>query len=208
MFPKVDPNPPVLIEDTIRKIKYFQVGQEVHLNLQELLKLEEGWETEKEVIWQGPVPIIGHVDAIYRKDNLVVAVEIKPTHSEKPTPFDYNIRQLKYYLAMLNANYGILPYVMVGANPKEHFVKYLITFDYKNERNEILTRLEADAAELQRGSDAGRPELVKHAAKDPAFITYGKNWLCSSCEYKKECDEMRLEAGNFLIRWRISIKEG
>lgn len=139
------------------------MGQEVHLNLQELLKSEEGWKCEQEVIWQGPsVSIIGHVDAIYRKDDLVVAVEIKTTHSDKPTPFEYNVRQLKYYLAILkDANYGKLLYIRVGANPKEHFIEHLVTFDYSSERTFILQRLETDAAELQRGITEQNLALVK-----------------------------------------------
>jgi hypothetical protein len=136
----------------------------VHLNLQELLKKDEGWECEQEVILQSPgsVSIIGHVDAVYRKDGLVVAVEIKTVHSDKQTPLAYNVRQLKYYLAMLNADYGILLYVKVGPNIKEHFVEHLVTWDYRNECRDILAKLEADAVELQRGIDEKNPAIISH----------------------------------------------
>jgi hypothetical protein len=36
---------------------------------------------------------------------------------------------------------------------KDYFVEYLIRWDYANERRDIIQRLEADAAELQRGID-------------------------------------------------------
>jgi hypothetical protein len=102
-FEKLDPNPTLLNEDTIRRVKYFHVDQEVHLNLQELLKSVDGWECEQEVIWKSPtaVTVIGHVDAVYRKDGLVVAVEIKTTHSDKPTSFSYNVRAQPLRLALV-----------------------------------------------------------------------------------------------------------
>lgn len=93
---------------------------------------------------------------------------------------------------------GILLYVRVGANPKEHFIEHSVTFDYSSERMDILQRLEKDAAELQRGITEQNPSLVKHSARDPTYIYYGTNWLCNKCPYKNDCDAMRRQAGEFV----------
>jgi hypothetical protein len=46
-----------------------------------------------------------------------------------------------------------------------------------------LTRLEADAAELQRGIDEKNPALVGHIAKNRDYInTFGYNWMTISGE--------------------------
>jgi hypothetical protein len=106
----------------------------------------------------------------------------------KEGPYPHHIIQLKNYMAILNAPYGKLLYMILGyPNVKSYFPEYLITFR-PNERQEILVKLERDAAELQRGIDEKDPSLVGHIAKNPEFINkWGYNWMCSGCPYKKQC---------------------
>jgi hypothetical protein len=69
----------------------------------------------------------------------------------------------------------------------DYFPEYLVLWDYPNEPRDILTKLEADAAELQRGTDEKNPAFVGHIAKDSAYINFGRNWLCSSCPNESRC---------------------
>ena len=88
---------------------------------------------------------------------------------------------------------------------KDYFPEFLITFDYKNEPQEILGKLERDATEL-RSIDEKNPALVGHAAKDPSFMNYGENFLCSNCPYKEACDTMRRNSGEFKEQVEQAIK--
>ena len=214
-FERLDTNAPVADE---KKIKYFYAGEEKHRNLQALLG---DWECEKEIVWNGgstfAVPIVAHPDAVYRQeDGTIVVAEIKTTESTRVSkqattkgPYPHHIKQLKAYMAILGAQYGKLLYMILGyPNVKEYFPEYLVTFQYADEKKEILQKLKVDAAELQHGIDSKNPALVGHIARDKTFITYGRNWLCNSCPYRNQCDTMRAEAGEFKeqVRQATSIK--
>lgn len=112
-------------------------------------------------------------------------------------------------MAILGARYGVLFYMIIGYTKqiKDYFVEYL--GDYPNEPHNIIRRLEADAAELQRGIDENNPAIVGHIARDSTYINFGRNWLCSSCPYESKCTTMRRDAGEFTeqIRRATSIKQ-
>ena len=169
-----------------------------HRSLQELLG-EDEFKFEKEIVWNGgPVPIRDHPDAIHKESGTVI--EFKTTESTRileEGPYPHHLRQLKSYMSILDAAVGKLSYILMGyfKGLKEYFPEHLVTLE-ENEKKEILSKLERDAAELQYGIAVGRPELVQHITKDPEYINqYGYNWMCSSCPYRKECEKMRAEAG-------------
>lgn len=161
--------------------------------------LGDEFECGKEVVWNGPVPVIGHPDAIHKNDGAVI--EFKTTESTrviKEGPYSYHIAQTKAYMTLLNAPYSKILYLILGyPNVKEYFPEYLVTFSYKNEPRAILTKLEADAAELQRAIDQKDPSLVGHIGKHSDYIRFGRNWLCANCPYEKQCTQMRADAGEF-----------
>jgi hypothetical protein len=66
----------------------------------------------------------------------------------------------------------------------------LATTSNKNERQEILDKLESDAAELKNGIKQKRLDLIGHIAKDRQH-----NWLCKISPYFDKCRNMRIEAG-------------
>jgi hypothetical protein len=76
----------------------------------------------------------------------------------------------------------------------------LITFG-PGERQKILEKLEADAAELQYGIDSRNPGLVGHIAKDKMYHnSRNENWMCKDCLFKNRCLMMRHDSGEFKNR--------
>lgn len=119
------------------------------------------------------------------------------------------MRQIKCYMSLLGADYGKLLYILEGTLPKtitDPFIEYLITWNYANEPADIIKRLEAGAAELQKGIDQNNPDVVGYIFNNPEYIKFGNNWMCNRCEYRAPCDVMR--ASEFAERWlATSIKQ-
>lgn len=190
-----------------RKIKYFLNGQFQHENLQSILG--EDFETEKEIKFNG---VVGHVD-IYIK-SLNIPIEVKTTESAIVCNNykEHNAEQLRDYMAVLGSPYGIIFYIIMGQfNVSTFFPQYYIEMT-DDERKKRLTSLIDRAANLQKGIILGRPENVWHSAYNENFFSWRKiterepdgklvkvsrkiNWLCDSCDHKKECYEMRVKSG-------------
>jgi PD-(D/E)XK nuclease superfamily len=192
----ISDTPPVADE---RKIKYYHGGEQRHRELQNLLGKD--FEIEKEVIWTGEsgIKIVGHIDAYHKETGAVV--ELKTTESTKVLkegPYPYHIAQAKMYMSMVNAPYAKIFYNILGY-PKvdNYFPEFLITFDYRAERDEILQRIEKEALELNNGIKSKDASLVGHIARYPDFLKYGRNWLCSKCEFQPSCTAMRCKANEF-----------
>ena len=139
-------------------------------------------------------------------------VEFKTTESTRvlKEPYEHHVKQLKFYMSVLGSPYGKLLYMLLGYSNKieNYFPEYLILFNYKRERDEILHEIETKAVELQNGIDHKDPSLVKHIAANQTFIRYGRNWLCSDCPYQKSCNDMRAKAGEFAAQARKAEEEG
>jgi hypothetical protein len=172
----------------MKKIKYFMGGEWKHRALQELLGDE--YDCEKEIIWEGKsgIKIVGHADAVHKQTGVVV--EFKTTESTKVTqaPYIHHVNQTSAYMSILNAQYGKILYMVLGypraSQIETYFPEYLITFDYANQKREILDKLERDALELQAGIDAKDPSMVGHIARENMYLRYGHNWMCADCPFE------------------------
>ncbi len=179
-------------------LMYFASGEFEHQKLQSILGAD--FDCEREIIWKD---IVFHPDVIYKPDNAVIEIKTARTDTVIKEPKTTHIKQLKYYMAVIGANYGILQYIILNKY-ENMFPSHFVTFKDERERQEILDKLERDALELEGGIVAGKPEYVGHIAADldymiktPAGKSTGRNWLCSGCEFKDRCDIMRAEAGEF-----------
>ena len=186
-------------------LMYFCSGEFQHQKLQSILGPD--FDCEREIIWNG---IIFHPDIIHKQDNVVIEIKTARTDSVIKEPKESHLRQLKYYMSVLNSPYGILQYIILNKY-EQMFPSHIITFKDEREKNEILTRLEADAAELQYGIDSKDPSKVGHIATSWDYMikingkSTGRNWMCSGCDFRKECDEMRASAGEFKARNMVAI---
>ena len=119
-FEKLDTDLPAVDE---KKIKYYWSGEYKQRALQELLGSDD-FDCEKEVIWNGgPVRIIAHPDAIYKKDGAVIefkttestrvikikskSTELTESRSRSTGPYPHQIKQIKAYMSILGTPYGI-----------------------------------------------------------------------------------------------------
>lgn len=185
-------------EFTEQTLMYFCSGEFQHQKLQSLLGAE--FDCEKEIIWND---IVFHPDVIWKPQNVVIEIKTARTDSVIKEPKVTHIDQLKFYMAVLNAPYGILQYIIM--NKYENcFPVHYITLEH-DEREKILEQLVTDAEELRAGIELKDASLVQHKANDPKYIQklpsgYEYNWLCKGCQFKTQCDEMRAKAGEFQKR--------
>lgn len=193
-------------------LMYFCSGEFQHQKLQSILG--PAFDCEREIIQNG---IIYHPDVIHRADNAVIEIKTARTDAVIKEPKATHIKQLKFYMAVLNSPYGILQYVILNKY-EDMFPSHLVTFKDERERQEILARLEADAAELQYGIETKNPAVVGHIATDWDYMikfkdkngetrSKGTNWLCKSCEFRTKCDTMRAESGEFKAKTLEAISK-
>lgn len=186
-------------EFTEQTLMYFASGEFQHQKLQSLLG--EEFDCEKEIIWND---IVFHPDVVWKPHNVVIEIKTARTDSVIKEPKAGHIRQLKYYMAVLNAPYGILQYIIMNKYDKDLFPVHYITLEH-DEREKILEQLQADGEELRAGIELKDPSLVGHIARNEEYIQrlpsgYEYNWLCKGCQFKEECNEMRAKAGEFQRR--------
>jgi len=109
------------------------------------------------------------------------------TMSEPPPAS--NVKQLLYYMAMTDKNYGRLLIQYMNQKKKSPWRE----IDYYRTKEELAAiRQEiAHRARLYKiARDAKDPSLALHVANDP-----DEKYLCKMCPYKSPCDEMRRKAG-------------
>ena len=98
---------------------------------------------EKEIVWtRGGIDIIGHPDAIWKQDHVIVEVKSTTSVGVLKKPFKNHVHQISAYIAMTGAPYGKLFYIILGQpDVKNPFPEYLISLT-NEEREKILTDLE------------------------------------------------------------------
>lgn len=178
-------------EFTENTLMYFASGEFQHQKLQEILGDE--FDCEREIIWND---IVFHPDVVWKGQNVAIEIKTARTDSVIDTPKPTHVKQLKFYMAVLNSPYGILQYIILNKY-ENMFPCHYVTIE-ADERKQILNDLVVDGEELRAGIDLRRPDLVGHVARNPAYMTeWGGNWLCRGCQFKQECDRMRENAGEF-----------
>lgn len=166
VFRKLDPKP-----ITDRELSSFAFGEGAHLAVQRLATTGVSI-AEKEIHLEG---VQGTVDLF---DS--VPIEIKTVRSKDDSVRSFHITQLKYYMAMVGSNVGILFYLMVNDydNPFRFRTITLNNEELDQTRKEILER--ADQYNKAMGSrDAF---MAPHIKKDRKLL-----WKCDYCKYKTPC---------------------
>lgn len=175
---------------TPRELNFFTSGRAIHDAIQTIAKVNEGmFEIEKEVslhMGDSTGIIQGHVDLYDIKNN--VPIECKSSRTkEMKTPKKFHVDQLKYYMAMLDADNGKLFYQCLMHFDDHPFFEFEITMD-KDERVAKLELMKALGDVYKRNLDAKTPFNVAGVMDDPDL-----NWLCKSCPYLEQCKKDKEE---------------
>ena len=147
------------------------------------------FEIEKEVLIDG---VSGHVDLYDIKNN--VPIECKSSRTkEMKQPKKSPVDQLKYYMAMLDADNGRLFYQCLMHFDDHPFFEFEVTMD-KDERSAKLELMKALADVYKRNLEAKTPFNVQGVLDDPDL-----NWLCCqrdgtpNCPYYQQCLDHKKE---------------
>ena len=178
VFKEIDPVPL-----TDKDLNVFSSGKAVHEAVQWLfLNNQRRFEKEKYVEYEN---IEGSVDIYDKKKN--VPIEFKTVRSPNiDKPRSFQVEQLKYYMAMLNAPVGYMFYQCLMHFENKPFRIFKITMT-ESERKDQLVKLVSESKSLEVAKKAKDPSLANHVYFDREL-----NWLCKDCPYAEKCQKMRL----------------
>ncbi len=147
------------------------MGEGAHLALQRVAEKGSAI-AEKEITVDG---VIGTIDLF---DG--VPIEIKTVRSDDDSVRPFHVTQLKYYMAMINSNVGILLYLMV--NNRERPFRFRTVTLNDNELAEVRKEIENRAKLFNDAVSTKNPFAAPHLKKDLNLV-----WKCSYCKYSQKC---------------------
>jgi CRISPR/Cas system-associated exonuclease Cas4 (RecB family) len=159
------------------ELSFFTIGRMTHEAVQSLVEDNPDYEQEKLIEYEG---IEGHVDVYHKPSN--TPIEFKTARSKVTEPKVHQVEQLHKYMAILNANKGIIAYqkLMDFNSPYIEFEIFLT----KAERQKHLTKLKMDKDSFVEALENGQPMWA-----NSCWNNKDKNWLCRNCPYKLKCKE-------------------
>lgn len=170
------------------ELSHFFVGQSYHVAIQVLAKNDPDRYVAEEPVKGDGGFIEAHIDLYDKIDN--ICYEIKTirkgtvlanlTDEIIRNDKEFNINQLKMYMALKGAAFGIILYVMIQ-DYNEPFKEFPVTMT-SEERADMLQYMESEMAALQYAIDTKDAAKARHIAYDPKL-----NWKCLYCKYKTEC---------------------
>ena len=169
------------------KLRIFEAGNRIHDFIVDVLKHEKNNEIELlEVelpfkLNQDDFTISGRIDDIVlaKIQNKKALIEVKSTKFLPKEPNSSHITQIQLYMHATKINHGIIVYVQ-----KDNLQTVSFAINYEKENaEEIISRFH------------GLHYALKNKKIPPAEakLIKSKNWMCSFCEYKDECDKYPLE---------------
>ncbi|MEM2932845.1 MAG: Dna2/Cas4 domain-containing protein [Candidatus Pacearchaeota archaeon] len=170
-------------------IKIFQIGNMLHEFVTNVLKNEKNKEIE---FVKSEIPIEVKIDDFIiagRVDNLVlvklneinqvryVLVEVKSTKVLPEKHKKEHEAQLQFYMQVLGITKGIILYIQ-----KDNLETRAFNIDYNKELAEII---------LERFRELHRCLLFNKLPRAEAKQDKEKQWMCSFCAWKEECEKIR-----------------
>lgn len=151
-------------------------------------------------IWNG---IAFRPDALHRKTNVVVEVKTARSYKVRYGPRQHQVDQLKNYMAVFNAPYGIMFYI-IATEFEDPFVQHYVYWDDENEKRRLQDKLLSDKQLLQTAIEKGDPSILpQNGATERKFkkelydkstrkwYPIKKSFLCENCQYLQECNPPR-----------------
>ncbi len=172
-------------------VRIFEAGNMVHELIAEVIKSEKNPEIE---LVESELPfILNEKDFVVsgRIDNIILIkvndekalLEVKSAKFLPNEPKDNHIAQLQLYMHATGIHQGIILYIQ-----KDNLQADWFRIDY-NEKD-VMNILEKFNVLHNCLKNSKLPIAEAKIEKD-------KNWMCSYCEYKGECDGYPIEAGKF-----------
>lgn len=177
VFQELNPLPP-----DKHRMNLYSSGKSIHETIQSLIASDRGrFEKEHLVFYKG---LSGAVDVYDKRYN--IPMEYKTPRKDGPLTeaADYNLEQLKTYMAILDSQYGYLQYQFI-IGKKIDYQHFFITMT-KQERKDQLELMLSKLSNLEVGVEAGQPVLTDGVYDNPAL-----KWLCKDCPYREPCEQMR-----------------
>lgn len=181
LFRKVKPKPITNLE-----LGFYLLGRGLHDAAQALVKKDPEFEIESEVYFDKELE--AHIDLYWKARNIPIELKTaRVSNMDEPKP--HYLDQLHAYMAMTNAETGIIVVFMIthyqnklnkDTPLKEWEIK--MTPEHREAKRAWLVKEQND---YRKALDAGDPSLARTILLDEAL-----NWKCNSCKYKVECQDI------------------
>lgn len=229
VFRELEPKPITNIE-----LNFFTSGKAIHAALQDLAKHNGSYEIEQEIYLRDDRTsvlglthlmqeiheetkgefmsahnldenncISGHIDIYDRANNVPIeAKSMRKASVDKPKP--HHVQQLKVYMAITGADYGIVLYQLLLHFDQTPFVEFVIQMT-KDEREKMLDWLMVELHELRLAIKRQDPALARHVMLDGDY-----NFQCRNCPYLRQCQaiNLRVDKNNVQGRNAKEINKG
>ena len=173
IFRKLEPTP-----ITNKELNFFTSGRAIHDAIQTLAKRQPRYEIEKQVEYNG---VVGHIDLYDTEHNIPIECKSMRTKDVKE-PKPHHVSQLKFYMAMLGADTGIILYQCLMNFDDKPFVEFEVTMN-EEERRIVLQMLEIQKVLYSESLAEKKPFQAVSVIDDPKL-----NWQCKSCQYYQKCN--------------------
>ncbi len=172
-------------------IRIFEAGNMIHEFISEVLKSEKNPEIElietelPFIIDKKDFKISGRIDDIIlaKIHNQKALIEVKSSKFLPREPNENHVSQLQLYMEATGINQGIILYIQ-----KDNLQASWFNINYNEKKVEDI---------MQRFGSLDHYLKLNKVPPAEAKLKKEKNWMCSFCEYKDECDKMPLEETNF-----------
>jgi CRISPR/Cas system-associated exonuclease Cas4 (RecB family) len=171
---------------TMRELNFFTSGSAIHGTLQSLaLQNKNRYSKEYNVIFG---EVSGHVDLYDKIAN--APIEIKSSRTKGLSkPKSHHVKQLKYYMAMLDSKFGSLIYQFLNHFDDEPFKEFEVKIDAE-ESKKLLEEISVKAENFKEALTRKDYMIAKGIMND-----FDLNWNCTGCplfeECKKELDDIK-----------------
>jgi CRISPR/Cas system-associated exonuclease Cas4 (RecB family) len=167
------------------ELNFFTSGKAIHAALQSLVaKYPDQYEIEYPLNYNG---IESHIDIYDKKNNIPIeAKSMRKASVEQPK--EHHVKQLKAYMAITDAEKGIILYQLLLHFKDRPFAEFVHTMT-ADQRQKERDWLNLEYHYLKLALASRKPELARHVMYDAAY-----NWQCANCPYLQKCQDINIQA--------------
>lgn len=171
---------------TLKELNFFTTGRSVEELISNIVTQFNNKFTKKKHVSitdsKTNLTIIGEIDLYDSEHN--IPIECKTYRSSKiETPKAFHLEQLKSYMALTDAETGIIFYQLILHFGEQPFVEFEVHMT-KQQREQHIEKLFAEASDYHTNLVNQTPLKAKGVMLDPAM-----NWKCDDCPFKQRCME-------------------
>ena len=138
--------------------------------------------------------IVAHIDLYDRQTNQPYEMKSKEK-AEKLSPEPIHVKQVKRYMALLDAEHGGVWYHLILNHTENPYAEFPVHMD-KEERKQVLENLIVDSDKLALAKERKDPSIARHVMLDGSDWDWACRYVSKNgtvyekCPYYKQCKDL------------------